>query len=136
MADELITTSVTLAVTECPTCFTEHAIPRRMYRDRLANGGSVYCPNGHPWVFCEPENDKLKRQLEQSRRIRDSLSASLTAERDQRLAAQRSAAARLGQLTKLRNRVGNGVCPCCNRSFANLARHMDSQHPDFRDDLS
>lgn len=24
-----------------------------------------------------------------------------------------------------------GVCPCCNRSFTNVRRHMTSQHPDY-----
>lgn len=27
--------------------------------------------------------------------------------------------------------VGAGVCPCCNRTFKNLARHMAGQHPGF-----
>lgn len=36
-----------------------------------------------------------------------------------------------GQLTKLKRRVSNGVCPCCNRSFADLHRHMTEKHPDY-----
>lgn len=39
--------------------------------------------------------------------------------------------AAVGQVTKLKNRVGHGVCPCCNRSFGNLARHIESEHPTF-----
>jgi hypothetical protein len=34
-------------------------------------------------------------------------------------------------VTKIKNRVGHGVCPCCTRSFQNLARHMASEHPTF-----
>lgn len=36
-----------------------------------------------------------------------------------------------GQLAKVKNRVKNGVCPCCNRSFSDLRRHMESKHPDY-----
>ncbi len=33
--------------------------------------------------------------------------------------------------TRIKNRIANGVCPCCRRSFKNLHRHMQSQHPDY-----
>lgn len=36
-----------------------------------------------------------------------------------------------GYITKLKNRVGNGVCPCCNRSFKDLHQHMKTKHPKF-----
>ena len=28
-------------------------------------------------------------------------------------------------------RVHNGVCPCCNRSFQNLQKHMKTKHPEI-----
>ena len=46
-------------------------------------------------------------------------------------AAERSAAAYKGHLTRVKRRVGNGVCPCCNRTFKNLADHMTTKHPDY-----
>jgi hypothetical protein len=121
----------TLVVHECPACFVLHAIPRRMHRERLEQGGDVYCPNGHVWVFTTPEVARLKNKLEAAEQSRDAAWASLTHEADQRQAAERSAAAYKGQARHLRNRIGNGVCPCCHRSFANVARHMAGQHPGF-----
>jgi hypothetical protein len=41
-----------------------------------------------------------------------------------------------GALTKQRKRAANGVCACCHRSFANVARHMKTQHPDFNPDAA
>lgn len=38
-----------------------------------------------------------------------------------------------GQLTKTKKRLAGGVCPCCNRSFVSLAKHMASQHPDYQE---
>ena len=34
-------------------------------------------------------------------------------------------------MTRLKKRVGHGVCPCCTKSFANLREHMRRQHPQF-----
>jgi hypothetical protein len=37
------------------------------------------------------------------------------------------------QATKrLKQRVAAGVCPCCNRTFTNLAEHMAGQHAEFQ----
>lgn len=32
--------------------------------------------------------------------------------------------------TRKLSRVQRGVCPCCKRSFSNLARHMEKKHPE------
>jgi DNA-binding XRE family transcriptional regulator len=45
--------------------------------------------------------------------------------------AEAKAASVVKSYKKIRDRVKNGVCPCCNRTFENLARHMSTQHPDF-----
>ena len=29
-------------------------------------------------------------------------------------------------------RVRNGTCPCCQRHFKNLRRHMDNKHPQYK----
>lgn len=31
----------------------------------------------------------------------------------------------------LRNRAAAGVCPCCNRTFEQLGRHMTTKHPEY-----
>ena len=33
--------------------------------------------------------------------------------------------------TRIKNRIANGVCPCCQRSFKDLHRHMQNKHPDY-----
>jgi hypothetical protein len=119
---------------KCLVCGVQYCLDAEFdrYRERGAkdDDGSPlgwYCPNGHSLVYRESEADRLRL-----RRERDRLRQRL-AQRDDEiksLEAQRGAA--LGQVTKLRNRVGNGVCPCCSRSFTNLRRHMDTQHPDWK----
>lgn len=119
-----LTYNDTLQIIECGDCHISFAIPVDMYRNRTRDGKSFWCPNGCKISYHDDENAKLKRRLQAAE-------AAATHAQDQRLAAERSKAAIKGQLTKTKNRVANGVCPCCNRSFVDLASHMAGQHPDY-----
>ncbi|WP_217913213.1 hypothetical protein [Miltoncostaea marina] len=127
-----------LVAVDCPTCHIRYAIPAslersaRRYPGDQANGWRLSCPLGHTWWFVgESEEDRLRRALKVERRE----AGRLAAERDQ---ARATARAQKARATRFRNdrdrergRVAAGVCPCCNRTFANLARHMKGQHPGF-----
>ena len=52
-------------------------------------------------------------------------------QRDRKEAAQRQASAFKGVVTRTKNRIAGGACPCCNRTFQNLARHMATKHSDY-----
>jgi hypothetical protein len=34
------------------------------------------------------------------------------------------------ELRRIQKRTAAGVCPCCNRTFQQLARHMKTRHPE------
>lgn len=89
-------------------------------------GDIFYCPAGHGQSYTKSEVTRLREKLEDEKK-----NAEFWRKRADE--ADRSKAAIKGQLTKERKRVGNGVCPCCNRTFQNVARHMASKHPDFKD---
>lgn len=36
-----------------------------------------------------------------------------------------------GVLTRTKNRVAKGACPCCNRYFRDVHSHITSQHPEY-----
>lgn len=123
----------TLIVLKC-WCGMRHAVPEslraeqmRQYDNRLEVMG-VHCPMGHSHVpKGERECDRLKRRLEREVAWQDQLRAEL---RD----AELSLSATRGVVTRIKNRIANGVCPCCSRSFgtdSKLARHIKSKHPDF-----
>lgn len=86
----------------------------------------VFCAHGHRGVFTEGETEEAKL-----RRERDRLQQRLAEKDDTIVSLERRRAAAVGQVTKIKNRVGHGVCPCCNRTFENVARHMMSKHPTF-----
>jgi hypothetical protein len=115
---------ITLEETSCCNCGVLFAVPDDWLANRRETGAGFYCPNGHSLVFKKSEAQKLREQLEaeQRRVIR------ISNERD---AEKRYASAMKGQVTKLKKRAAAGLCPCCNRSFVQLERHMKSKHPDF-----
>ena len=46
--------------------------------------------------------------------------------------AEASLQATKGVVTRLKKRAIAGVCPCCNRTFQQLAAHMAHKHPDYK----
>jgi hypothetical protein len=120
-----------LVTTTC-WCGIRVAIPEELYEYAQQGGNrSIYCPLGHTFVYRENEASRLRSELEAERKRTERERVRARAIADQRDAAERSARAYKGQATKLRKRAAAGVCPCCNRSFVQLERHMSRQHPDF-----
>lgn len=118
-----VATAVELDVQQC-TCGVYFGVPPRIIKQRREQGGNFYCPNGHALHFGDSELDRLRKEAARAEAAR-------VAADDQRLAAERSARGLRGVITRERRRVANGVCPCCNRQFADLADHMAGQHPDY-----
>lgn len=116
---------------DCITCFVKFGVPHGFTARRREDKKSFYCPNGHSMSYTESEADRLRlerdRLKQQTARLLDE---ALDARAEADVERRRAAAAR-GQVTKLRKRAANGVCPCCNRTFVNLQRHMASKHANF-----
>lgn len=114
-----------LVVEECCNCHVLFAIPEDMQRRLRETHHSFYCPNGHSQSYTDKtEAQKLQAQL-QAERERTQFW------RDEEGRTKKALTATKGQLTKTKNRVANGVCPCCHRSFVQLERHMSTKHPEF-----
>lgn len=80
-----------------------------------------YCPNGHGQVYSgKTDTEKLRDAEIREQAVRDQLAAAIE---DAEKVRQ--------QTLRERQRIANGVCPCCNRSFENVRRHISSQHPEF-----
>lgn len=119
----------------CCQCNERFGMTYELFRTAMARGEQFvwYCPHGHSQVFAKGESDAEKLRRERDRLLQR------VAERDDevrrqkelRASAERRVSAARGQITRLKNRAAAGVCPCCNRSFTNLLRHMHSQHPGF-----
>jgi hypothetical protein len=112
----------------CCVCGIPVVASATFARDAHDSGKSWSCLNGHSQHFTEKTEAKLRRELDEMRRSRD-FQLTHAEHLSRRVSATR------GQLTKIRNRIGNGVCPCCRRTFQNLLAHMQTQHPAFKNKL-
>ena len=122
---------IQMYVSDCPDCGVIYGITVEYEKRRREDGRGFYCPNGHNGSFGESEIDKAKRlQAKAEERLTWARSATQAA-RDQAEDAHHSARAYKGHLTRMRNRIANGVCPVqgCHRNFANVKAHVTSQHP-------
>lgn len=93
-----------------------------------------HCAYGHSAVFSvrESEETKLRRECDRLTQKLAEKDDAIRAQRELREAAERSAAAARGQVTKLKRRAAGGVCPCCSRTFLSLQRHIATKHPEFQ----
>lgn len=128
-----VNVSLGSVVLECRLCKIQFGISERFYEDRKQRCDLFYCPNGHKQCFGRGKSDldKAKEELEREKRRSEHLRKERERERVRADSIERRRRAAKGQLTKIRNRVGKGVCPCCNRHFENLQRHMATKHPSF-----
>jgi hypothetical protein len=97
------------------------------------NGGTFYCTHGHGQCFAkgETEADKLRRERDALKQREAYYEDQLREARESAEKERRRANGYKGHATKITKRAKAGVCPCCNRSFENLRRHMASKHPTF-----
>jgi DNA repair exonuclease SbcCD ATPase subunit len=108
------------------------AFPERIVEKRQRDHATFYCPAGHPQCFAgESDVEQLQRQLAAAKQHAKELGEWADEQRTERKRAERQLAATKAAHTRTKNRIAHGVCPCCNRTFQNLARHMAGQHPDY-----
>lgn len=131
-ADRNVMIEKQIVVIECANCSIDFGIGAHFQKRRRDDHETFYCPNGHPNCYpqqqgkseAEKLNEWLSQQLKMAHARADSW-------KDQ---AETAEARRRGQKaanTRLKKRIAAGVCPCCRRSFEDLARHIAGQHPDF-----
>lgn len=115
----------------CYNCSVSFAMTVKLNDRRRSDQKSFWCPNGHQQSYCKSTESKLKERLEKQVDENRELEARLGKTQEFLANARHSARAHKGAHTKTRKRVSHGVCPCCNRTFDNLARHMKGQHPNY-----
>lgn len=113
--DLVVTT--TMHCLNCADCGLLFGFTKDFETRRREDHKTFYCPVGHSNYYSqESEAERLRKKLR---------GEELEKER-----AQREAAAAKEANTKLLKRVHNGTCPCCKRTFKQLAAHMKRKHPD------
>lgn len=120
-------------------CGIAHAVPsdlvahqRRQWNNGEAQVG-IYCPLGHSWIFSgKGEAALASERADAAERRAEQAEATARYQRQRREAAERSAIAYRGHLTRIKNRIAAGVCPvpgCKRTGLIQTMRHIASKHP-------
>ena len=121
MTTETIYHTVSLTSLSCGNCEIVFAMPSSMLTSRKHDGGFFYCPNGHNICYSDSANRRLKLRVE-------SLEGETADLRERNEQWKHKEAAARGVATRAKNRARAGVCQFCNRTFQNVARHVQSKH--------
>lgn len=132
---------IELEETSCCACGITFAAPHSFLEAfRTGNhDGCFYCPNGHKLSWRgNTELDAMRKRavalqatIDQKNAEIARKSAAIEEERRRTIELDRSLKAQKGVVTRIKNRAAAGVCPCCNRTFTQLARHMQAKHKEF-----
>jgi predicted DCC family thiol-disulfide oxidoreductase YuxK len=125
-----ISVSTALTVLDCAACGMLYGITAELESRRRGDGANFYCPNGHPQMFSETEDQRLRKRLREA----EERAAAILAQRDQAY-AEAAEAIKAQRRTeqerkRLEKRVSAGVCAWCHRTVAQLADHVRSKHPE------
>lgn len=117
--------TITMETIVCCECGVPFGMPSDLKEKCRADSGKLfYCPNGHAQHYSKSTATKVKEEYEAKLK-----------EKQEELWAANSKAVQLevdlDKANRKLKRVSKGVCPCCNRTFENLARHMKSKHPEL-----
>lgn len=128
----IVTEFVALYIVNCGPCGGTYALNKRYVAQKREKGGYWHCPYCQTsWGYGESENERLKAALEKQKKSTQWQADRARKAEEDAEHRRRQYVGMKGVLTKQKNRVSKGVCPCCNRYFKNLHRHMESKHPKF-----
>lgn len=134
MSYNIFTGTATVQLTQivCGECGGTYAISEQYRKQKHEEGGYWKCPYCEcSWGYGESEVKRLEKQLIRQKHLVEQAETDARWERQQKERAEHSAASYKGHLSRTKKRVRHGVCPCCNRQFKNLERHMDCKHPGY-----
>lgn len=120
----------------CWQCKSEMWLPQSLY-DAAMHGRSkitFYCGYGHGQVFAEGEGEEAKLRRERDRLFQRvaQLDDTIKAQHRELLVADKKLADLKTQRKVMVRRAKAGTCPCCHRTFRQMALHMKQKHPEFK----
>lgn len=121
-----------LIVQTCCNCGIVFGVDSETDKRRRNDHKSFYCPNGHSQFYSRKSDaERLKDELQEKQRQLDYKDSRINSLHDKLTQKNHQLRAEKGAKTRIKNRVKHGVCPCCNRTFKQLATHMKDQHPEY-----
>lgn len=116
-----LTRIINIEIVWCCVCGGPIAFEENQLRATREKPTNFYCNRGHVQGFY---GNSYKEKLANAERD----AAAERARHDQTKAALAEAEKKRDRLAR---RLKAGVCPCCKRTFKQLARHMEHKHPGY-----
>jgi hypothetical protein len=118
---------------KCGQCGLSQWIGEAQQDMLRANNQTFYCLMGHARQFPKGESDTdiLRREVVRLKQDQAYLEDMRRQAEERAETEKKRAQGYKGHAAKLAKRAKAGVCPCCNRTFSNMAEHMKTQHADF-----
>lgn len=111
-------------------CGISFALPAHFADSRRADHASWYCPNGHSqWFPSKTKEEQLREELAATKKTVDYFRQRGNRLEDDKAKLRRQHAAQKGVATRLRNKAIAGECAFCHERFANVADHVQAEHP-------
>lgn len=124
-----VTMPVTLVLVDCCACGMQFAVSGAWEGKKREDHSGFRCPNGCFLAFGgESASEKANRlRIDAEKRLQ----AQINEERHLRLVAEKDRESEKRKRRKIEKRIAAGVCPCCNRTFEDLHRHMKTKHKGY-----
>ncbi len=121
----------------CRTQFMMSEATHQVAQQRK-EGFMFYCTHGHSQHYISNETalDKMRRERDRFAQQVANREDIIKEQEEENKKLFREKAALRGVVTKVKKRVGSGVCPCCNRHFSALSRHMKHMHPAYANEAA
>lgn len=113
-------------VINCGACGISFAVPEPWRLQKQRDHTGFRCPNGCSRAYVG-ESD-VERIAREKREAENKLQARVNEAEHARLVAEKELDKVKRAKRKIEARVSHGVCPCCDRTFENLAKHMETKH--------
>lgn len=123
-----------MVIVHCCNCGMPFALTQDFKDRRVEDAETFYCPKGHPQHFGssktkQQEIEDLKKEVARQRINNTHL-------RETRDHYQNRMNGYKGHVTRVKNAIAKGKCPCCNEYFDDLHNHMKTKHPQFQEQES
>ena len=112
----------TMEFLTCSVCGIRFAAPGFWLSKRRDDHEIFYCPSGHSQYF--PAKSQAEIAISDRNKVQAKLNEALHAQ----VVLEKKLNEEKAKLARLETRISHGICPCCNRSFKDLERHMKLKH--------
>lgn len=132
------TSSITFSIITPGCGCVDFAVPDSTYKRWHNTHCNWHCPTcgASRHFVAQSEAEKARAERDQARIELATVRTYADELRDQRDQEKRRAISYRGHLSRTKKRIAQGVCPCCQRTFAQLSRHMKAKHPDYAQEIA